>query len=329
MASYSKLNDAEKQEVEQERESIGRDGAESESNYLISTTARWGGMSHWRVWSTWLQIHWPSIVAHLGLLSLNLIIVTLYAARGSITASGEVDNIPKQNPLRDRITYQPHRFELLAIYTSNGTVNEHKPTHFTGTPRPELEDAWDGLMEHSEVRVSKEELGGFKNDDSIIQLADGSGFYVTVSAFHGLHCVRRLHKYLWADHYYPDLSDHDSFFLKRHAEHCLDWLRQYVQCHADPTLIPIHWTTNDDVPVSKDTGNRMCVKWEPFEGWMAEHSFNPSTPGLLVHPMFGVPQALREGGEKVALGVHELGTGGLLHADGRKGDVNFNDDPAA
>jgi hypothetical protein len=73
----------------------------------------------------------------------------------------------------------------------------------------------------------------------------------------------------------------------------------------------------------------MCVKWEPFEAWMAEHSFNPSTPGLLIHPLFGVPESIRNGGEKVALGVHELGTGGLLHADGRKQDTNFNDEPAA
>lgn len=65
--------------------------------------------------------------------------------------------------------------------------------------------------------MSKEELGGFKNDDSIVELSDGSGYYVTISAYHGLHCVRRLHKYIWADHYYPEVTEREAFLLKGHT----------------------------------------------------------------------------------------------------------------
>jgi hypothetical protein len=39
------------------------------------------------------------------------------------------------------------------------------------------------------------------------------------------------------------LSEDDVFALKQHTEHCLDWLRQYVQCNADTTLIPIRWAS--------------------------------------------------------------------------------------
>lgn len=67
------------------------------------------------------------------------------------------------------------------------------------------------------MRVQKSDLGQFEGDDSIVELADGSGHYTTVAVFHGLHCVQRLHHYLYLDHYYPDLSENETFLLKRHT----------------------------------------------------------------------------------------------------------------
>jgi hypothetical protein len=69
----------------------------------------------------------------------------------------------------------------------------------------------------SEVRVNKDELGEFAEDDSIVELTDKSGYYVTVSAFHGLHCIRRLHQYMYPEVYYSDITEHESFFLRRHT----------------------------------------------------------------------------------------------------------------
>ena len=65
--------------------------------------------------------------------------------------------------------------------------------------------------------MTKDELGQFKNQDSIIELSDKSGFYVTVSAFHGLHCVQRFHKYMYTDYYYPGVSDWEMFMLRGHT----------------------------------------------------------------------------------------------------------------
>lgn len=113
------------------------------------------------------------------------------------------------------------------------------------------------------LRVSDEEIGQFAEDDTIVQLTDGTGYFVTIAFYHGLHCVRRLHHYIYKDHYYGNLTERESFMLQRHAgmltlpgltlnffflrrlikiiEHCLDWLRQYLQCNVDPTIIPIRW----------------------------------------------------------------------------------------
>lgn len=67
------------------------------------------------------------------------------------------------------------------------------------------------------VRLTKKELGQFRDDDSIVELADGTGYWSTVSVFHGLHCVERLHHILYAETYYPNLSANDTFTLKRHT----------------------------------------------------------------------------------------------------------------
>lgn len=66
-------------------------------------------------------------------------------------------------------------------------------------------------------RVKKEELGQFADQKSLVELTDGSGFYVTVAVSHALHCVQRLHHYVYRDHYHPNLSGEDEFTLKIHT----------------------------------------------------------------------------------------------------------------
>jgi hypothetical protein len=80
---------------------------------------------------------------------------------------------------------------------------------------------------------------------------------------------------------------------------------------------------SDGVPVSKDIGNRQCVAWEPIEEWMATHSFDPLKPGLLMHPIFGVPDTINPNKTHHALGVHDLGNGSLFHADGHRKNGTF------
>ncbi|KAF4587167.1 hypothetical protein GQ602_003860 [Ophiocordyceps camponoti-floridani] len=221
-------------------------------------------------------------------------------------------------PFRNVISYEARPFDVQAIYLENGTLNPHKTNSFNGPPRRDFEEAWEKLMKHQNVRVPEDELGQYAGDQSIVKLEDGSGYYTTVAVFHGLHCIRRLHHALYPEHYYPGLSEEETFILKRHTEHCLDWLRQYVQCNADTTLIPIQWAVDSPGPVSTDKGKHQCAVWEPIYEWMAEHSFNPFEPGLLVHPTFGNPydKSAKHG---PSLGIAPLGKGGLFHGKSAHG----------
>ncbi|PYI02917.1 hypothetical protein BO78DRAFT_422077 [Aspergillus sclerotiicarbonarius CBS 121057] len=277
------------------------DEAAEEEGFLNATQSR--REPFWK--PSWVRDHWRSITIHLIILSLNILLVLFYHIPWSNSGYIRYPDITT-SPLRDAIVYRPQVFETLAIYRHDGTLNPHKTNAYNGPPRPELEGAWDKLMNNTNIRVTQDQLGEeFAAQDSIVELNDGSGYYVTVSAYHGLHCVQRLHHYMYADHYYPGIK------------HCLDWLRQYVQCHPDLSLIPSHWITDAPGPVAPDDGHRQCVVWEKIEQWMAEHSFDPHEHGLLVHPIFGNPYP--ENGTSHNLGAVELGSGGFLHKGGHSG----------
>ncbi|POR36614.1 Hypothetical protein TPAR_09138 [Tolypocladium paradoxum] len=277
MVDYSRLESPSRKDPEwlPRRHAVEREEL-LESNAGIYRSSRW----------SWLNHHRRTIVIHVIFLVANLFVLTAYAS-GWLTLRYLQD--PHYNtPFRNTISYEDRPFDLQPIYLDKDTPNPSKTNDFNGPPRQELDNAWSTLMQYQNVRLHKEELGQFSEDDSIVQLADGTGYWITVSVFHGLHCIERLHHFLYSETYYPGLSEDDTFTLKLHTErpeHCLDWLRHYVQCNADTTLIPIQWTAESPGPVATDPGTHQCVVWDPIYEWMASHSFNPSQPGLLIHPI--------------------------------------------
>ncbi|PFH62854.1 hypothetical protein XA68_11635 [Ophiocordyceps unilateralis] len=277
MAKYSKIDASPWKE---RNLSLTRDGADDDVNETTLIQPRSSRFKR-------------AIAIHAIFLTANILVLLLNAYTWHNNFRSRSDP-HSPTPFRNVVSYEARSFDVKAIYLNNGTLNPHKTNSFNGPPRESLEDAWDKLMKHKltvrldqNVRVPENELGQYAGDPSIVKLEDGSGYYTTVALFHGLHCVRRLHHAIYADHYYPGLSEEEASLLKRHTEHCIDWLRQYVQCNADTTLIPIQWAADSPGPVSTDHGKHQCVVWEPIYEWMAEHSFDPFEPGLLVHPTYG------------------------------------------
>ncbi|OPB40731.1 hypothetical protein A0O28_0008110 [Trichoderma guizhouense] len=305
MAEYSKIEPLSHKYNDQSSEQ-----EDAEDSYLEEVHFRQPRISTLR----WLRQEARTIFLHTLFLLSNVAALMAYAS-GWLTLRDFPDPHDK-TPFRHVIAYEERPFALQSIYLENHTVNPAKANQFNGPPRQDLEDAWDSLMQHQNIRVHQDELGDFADDDSVVQLSDGSGYYYsTVAVFHGLHCIQRLHNSIYPEVYYPGLSEEEAFTLRRHTEHCLDWLREYVQCNADTSLIPIQWSADSPGPIATDTGKHQCVVWEPIYDWMASRAFNPSQPGLLVHPIFGDPynQSIEQ---HHALGITPLGQGGVLHGDG-------------
>ncbi|KAL2206787.1 hypothetical protein CC79DRAFT_1370189 [Sarocladium strictum] len=154
-----------------------------------------------------------SVTLHLLLLSVNLFLFTAYAT-GWIVGPESPDPQHSQTPFRDAIKFKETPWDVLSAIRSDGTLNTRKKTvNLNGPPRPEYDQAWEELMAYENIRVREDELGQFKGDQSLVKLADGSGYYATVSFSHALHCIQRFHHYMYRDHYHPNLSEEESFSL--------------------------------------------------------------------------------------------------------------------
>ncbi|KAF1952035.1 hypothetical protein CC80DRAFT_423401, partial [Byssothecium circinans] len=188
---------------------------------------------------------------------------------------------------REAIHYVGKRLDLTPVYLPNGTLNAEHTGHFNGKPSPEVSTAWKSVMQHQNLFLPKDSFGPFANDKSLIELTDGSGYYGTLAVYHSLHCLKRLHHFVHRDSYYPDLDDGGEDRLLFHTEHCIDYLRQYVQCNADTTLIPFYWGQKQRSPLAVDKGKHQCTDWNRLEKWATKHSFDIFTPGIIEHPVFG------------------------------------------
>ncbi|KAI1204066.1 uncharacterized protein F4807DRAFT_449051 [Annulohypoxylon truncatum] len=154
-------------------------------------------------------------------------------------------------------------------------------TRFTGYPRLEWEHSMNELMEGTLIRISNEELSLYGNDS--IPLKDG-GYAAGLAVGHNLHCVKKLKKFLYREHFYPNLDSNevDFSYIQSHADHCLDFLRQSILCHLDYSLYTLYWgERQQDIPTHHDPGIQKCVNWDKLHGWMIERSVSTD---MLVRP---------------------------------------------
>jgi Mycotoxin biosynthesis protein UstYa len=104
------------------------------------------------------------------------------------------------------------------------TSNILLQNHFVGAPRPELDEAWNSLLRStssipsnhlyiayqptppdSYVRVSTPEYTRLRLNRSTLELADSSGHVLSLGAYHSLHCLKQVHKWIHRDSYPEEL----------------------------------------------------------------------------------------------------------------------------
>ncbi|KAJ8133272.1 hypothetical protein O1611_g346 [Lasiodiplodia mahajangana] len=157
----------------------------------------------------------------------------------------------------------------------------HEASPYRGKPRPELDKAWHDLLEHNNIRISKEELQ--RMNRTAIELYDGSGFFGQLSAYHHLHCLKFIRQVLHPEYYDTNTTDRDE-----HVDHCIDDLRQALMCHADPSIVTFDWKgPNWRRPWPNFNIEHTCVDWDALGAWAAERSFDIYDQHTVVHPNLG------------------------------------------
>jgi len=136
------------------------------------------------------------------------------------------------NDLRFNTTSQQIYNELL-------DPNEVK---YIGPPSDEIDAAWHALLRDQYVSLTPDETLQFPEQDRALIFWDhAEHYYFELSVFHNLHCLNEIR--MMVDHeYYKAKSPHmpgDLFAAREHIDHCIDQIRQALQCHADLTPVPM------------------------------------------------------------------------------------------
>ena len=70
-------------------------------------------------------------------------------------------------------------------------------------------------------------------------------------------------------------------------DHCLDTLRQFVQCKADVALLTYDWIPGYRRPWPNFSVQHECRNWNTIDQWAADHYLDIDDQVSVVHPQLG------------------------------------------
>lgn len=116
---------------------------------------------------------------------------------------------------------------------------------YSGKPSPALDKAWHDLLNDENIRIEPEVIKRLGREDIGVRIPGDDGYIGTINVYHELHCLKRLHQYMYQEMYWTDLDDVQREMNRLHNEHCIDFLRQSAMCHGDVGLITFEWSPTD------------------------------------------------------------------------------------
>ncbi|KXT07796.1 hypothetical protein AC579_10257 [Pseudocercospora musae] len=122
--------------------------------------------------------------------------------------------------------------ERLEIWRDRSTPD------YGGPPSPEVDSAWAELLKKVTFNLSLA--------DDVAKPAIGNTYEldgrvtIGIEVYHALHCLDILRVMLYPEYYSDNPILHEPLDeTSLHRSHCIDYLRQYVQCNVD--LTPMYW----------------------------------------------------------------------------------------
>ncbi|KAK3388267.1 hypothetical protein B0T20DRAFT_457375 [Sordaria brevicollis] len=112
---------------------------------------------------------------------------------------------------------------------------------------------------------------------------DPKSFVIQLSVFHNFHCLNTLRKLLYPSKYpspihsqHTDRSQHShpqASYEEEvlHLEHCIEGIRQSLQCSADTSALFWEWSERRKMMVGNTATTHTCKDWEKVRQWGLEH----------------------------------------------------------
>ncbi|KAI1125132.1 hypothetical protein F5Y10DRAFT_247725, partial [Nemania abortiva] len=171
---------------------------------------------------------------------------------------------------------EPARSEIeLVVQSYTGGVDmdsdgnflvDQKGQEYVGTPSPAVDKAWELLLGGLNLDFDKTEVD---LEDSTFRWPE-SGFYFSgLDVYHSLHCLNRLRQAMYPD-YYVHVFDHPNDPSRfDHIGHCINHIRQSLQCHAD--LTPMEWKLVGQNVILKTDTPHTCRNFDKIHEWALSH----------------------------------------------------------
>ncbi|KAK6336234.1 hypothetical protein TWF696_001796 [Orbilia brochopaga] len=215
---------------------------------------------------------------------LNIFLIGLLYISHRHPESSHSSHFPQliYSPVQDAIHYELKTFES----------SFHDNSAYTGYPDSEINQRWKQLYRVGNSRISKAEAAQLPNK-TIAATTDSDDYLVVISVFHDLHCLDRIRQSLW--YFYDDQwnSTYNPFTVKRpetykphglngiiHLDHCINIIRQSVQCFSDVTPYVFQWSEEAQAVHAYANVVHTCRNFEAVREWALERTFTGSWDGV-------------------------------------------------
>ncbi|KAK4085882.1 hypothetical protein Purlil1_9839 [Purpureocillium lilacinum] len=138
---------------------------------------------------------------------------------------------------------------------------------YVGHPTRELDAAWDKLVGNyvALTKSEAERIGGHVSQD-------GGAYFVVTHVRHSLHCVNYLRKVAY-EKWYPTIRHENKSSVPtfwQHVDHCVETLRQTIQCQSDLTPVPHVWSEGKGMYIADTSLEHTCRDYDAVMEWQDE-----------------------------------------------------------
>ncbi|XXH05724.1 hypothetical protein Hte_012160 [Hypoxylon texense] len=153
---------------------------------------------------------------------------------------------------------------------------------YAGPPTPERNEKWKALYYVGETRLSKSEASRIHNKTAAARAGTDEDYPIVFTIFHDLHCldaIRITLGYLrddkWNSTYNPyslpwPEEFEEGLYSEDHAYHCLNGIRQSLQCHSDVTPQVFQYVPERDMIRSNFNVLHTCRNFDAIRQWALE-----------------------------------------------------------
>ncbi|KAF2964095.1 hypothetical protein GQX73_g9468 [Xylaria multiplex] len=137
---------------------------------------------------------------------------------------------------------------------------------YVGIPKPSIDKAWEELLGGLNLDFDKSEVD---LGESTFRWPE-SGFYFSgLDVYHSLHCLNRLRQAIYPDYYVHIFDRPNDPSRVDHIGHCINHIRQSLQCHAD--LTPMEWKLDGSKVILKTDTPHTCRNFDKIHAWATSH----------------------------------------------------------